>query len=114
LDVNSQHDDLLLRTCLYLKLIRVLRHVAPAIHFGNGQVQAAKDGRDVGAVFDALVDDLDEEAAGLVIEGVAVFLLVDDMVGRDALDGVEKGGATSLAKAERLPTDGWSPRLNER
>jgi hypothetical protein len=64
-------------------------------------------------VFDAVVDDQDEEAAGLVIEGVAVFLLVDDMVGRDALDGVEKGRATSLAKAERLATDGWSPRLNE-
>ena len=91
-DIDGQHDDLLPRTCLHLKLIRVRLHIAPAIHSGGGETQAAKDGGDVGAMLDAVVDDLDEEAAGLVVESVAVFLLMDDVVGRDALDGVEEGG----------------------
>lgn len=70
-----------------------MRHyVAPAIHFGSGKTQAAEDGSDIGAMLNAVVDDLDEEAAGLVVEGVAVFLRMDDLVGLDALDGTEKGG----------------------
>ena len=78
-------------TFLQLKPVRVRKEIAPAIHFGGGETQAAEDGGDVGAVLDAVVDDLDEEEPGLVVDGVAILLLVDDVGGRDALDGVEQG-----------------------
>ena len=67
------------------------KEVAPAIHFGGGETEAAEDGGDVGAVLDAVVDSLNEEVPGLVVDELAVLLLMDDVGGRDALDGVEQG-----------------------
>ena len=88
----------LLRTFLQLKQIRVRKEVAPAVHFGGGEIEAAENGGDVGAVLDAVVDDLDEESAGQVVDGVAVLLLMDKVGGRDTLDGIEDGAGHQIGE----------------
>ena len=55
--------------------------VGPAIYFEVWKAHPAEDGGDIGAVLHAMVDDLDEEEASLVIKRVAVLLLVNDLVG---------------------------------
>ena len=78
------------------------KKVTPAIHFGGGETQAAEDGGDVGAVLDAVVDGLDEKCTGLVIEGVAVLLLVDDVGGRNALGGVKEGAGHLVGEGGKV------------
>src|SRR5260221_14481572 len=73
---------------LYLEPVGVRPHVPPAIHFGDWETEAVEKGSDVGAVLDAVVDDLHEELAGLGLDGLAVLLLIDDLGGRDALNRI--------------------------
>jgi len=64
---------------------------APAVQLEFGQTQPAEDGGDVGAVFDAVIDDLNEQRARLVFKGMTVIFLMYDLQRRGALHRVEHG-----------------------
>jgi hypothetical protein len=68
----------------------VRKKIAPAIYFGSLETKSAEYGGDIGAVLDAVVDDLDKEDAGLVVDGGPIFFLMNDVCGRSVLDGVNE------------------------
>jgi hypothetical protein len=54
-------------------------------------------------MLDAVIDRLDEEELGLVVNELTILLFVDDMGGPDAPGRIEKGLSHLAAKGKKAP-----------